>query len=132
MWRDFFCAGTNRRYWWLMAVLMASYVGAVLFAVGYLHSSGSPLVRIAAALAPALPVVGFVLLEVQRIRATDELRQRIELEACMITLAVGAPLLLALGLLDRAGVVHVGLFMAAPVLIAIYLPAQVIAHWRYR
>jgi hypothetical protein len=115
-----------------MALLMTLYAGAILLAVQHLHALGSPLTRAAVALAPVLPVVGFVLLEFQRIRATDELRQRIELEACMISLATGVPLLLALGLLDEAGIVHVGLFMAAPIVLAIYVPAQLFAHWRYR
>jgi hypothetical protein len=115
-----------------MTLLMTLYTGAILLAVQHLHSLGSPLIRAAVALAPVLPVVGFVLLEFQRIRATDELRQRIELEACMISLATGVPLLLALGLLDEAGIVHVGLFMAAPIVLAIYVPAQLFAHWRYR
>jgi hypothetical protein len=132
MWRDFFCAGTNPRYWWLMGLLMALYFGAILFAMLHHDPTGSPLARAAVALAPVLPVVGFVLLELRRIRATDELRQRIELEACMITLAIGVPLLLAIGLLDNAGIVRVDVFMAAPIVLAIYVPAQVFAHWRYR
>ena len=132
MWREYFCAGTSRRYWWQMSLLMTVYVGAILLAVQHLHALGSPLGRAAAALAPVLPVVGFVLLEIQRIRGTDELRQRIELEACMITLAIGVPLLLAFGLLDEAGIVHASLFMAAPIVLAIYVPAQLFAHWRYR
>jgi len=132
MWREYLCAGTSRRYWWQMTLLMTLYVGTILFAVQQLHAPGSPFARVAVALAPVLPVVGFVLLELRRIRATDELRQRIELEACMITLAVGVPLLLAFGLLDEAGIVHIGLFMAAPIVLAIYVPAQMFAHWRYR
>jgi len=132
MWREYFCAGTSRRYWWRMAVLMTLYLGAIVLAVRHVHAVESPLARAAVALAPVLPVIGFVLLEFQRIRVTDELRQRIELEACMITLAVGVPLLLAFGLLDEAGIVHIGLFMAAPIVLAIYVPAQMFAHWRYR
>lgn len=132
MWREYFCAGTSRRYWWRMAGLMTLYLGAIVLAVRHVHAVESPLARAAVALAPVLPVIGFVLLEFQRIRVTDELRQRIELEACMIALAIGVPLLLALGLLDQAGVVQVRMFLAAPVLLAIYVPAQVVAHWRYR
>lgn len=132
MWREYFCAGTNRRYWWRMALLMALYLGAILLSVQPVHAVASPFIRAAVALAPVLPVIGFVLLELQRIRSTDELRQRIELEACMITFAVGVPLLLAAGLLDNAGIVHVGMFLAAPLVLAIYVPAQLLVHWRYR
>lgn len=132
MWLEYFCAGTSRRYWWQMGLLMALYVGAILLAVQHPDTVESTFIRAAMALAPVVPVVGFVLLELQRIRATDELRQRIELEAGMITLAIGVPLLLAFGLLDNAGLVRVGMFMAAPIVLAIYVPAQLFAHWRYR
>ena len=132
MWREYLCAGTSRRYWWQMAVLMALYLAAILLAVRHVPAAGLPLMRAAMALAPVFPVVGFVLLEFRRIRSTDELRQRIELEACMIALAIGVPLLLALGLLDDAGVVHARMFLAAPILLAIYVPAQLFAHGRYR
>ena len=81
MWREYFCAGTSRRYWWRMAVLMTLYLGAIVLAVRHVHAVES---------------------------------------------------LLALGLLDQAGVVQVRMFLAAPVLLAIYVPAQVVAHWRYR
>ena len=132
MWKDLFCAGMTRHHWRRMAVLMTLYLGTILFAVRYMHAFSSPFARAATALAPVVPVIGFVVLEFRRIRATDELRQRIEFEASMIALAVGVPLLLALGLLDDAGVVQVGMSMAAPILIAVYVPAQMIAHWRYR
>lgn len=132
MWRELFCAGTNRRYWWLSALLMIAYVGAILFSFAFSKSVAAPLPRAAVALAPVLPVIGFVVLEFTRIRAADELRQRIELEAATSGLAVGVPLLLALGLLDKAGLVHVDLLAAPLLLIAIYVLAQVRAHWRYR
>ena len=132
MWREFFCAGTNRRYWWLTSALMCAYIGAVLLGLTYGKAITAPLPRIALALAPVPPVLGFVMLEFRRIRATDELRQRIELEAATAALALGVPLLLALGLLDDAGVVHVRMLLAAPALLAIYLLAQLRAHWRYR
>jgi len=40
--------------------------------------------------------------------------------------------LLALGLLDGAGVLPVRMILASPVLIGVYLLAQLWAHWRYR
>ena len=100
-----------------MVLCLGATVLALEFGPGFATSAA----RAAAALAP-----------LQRIRATDELRQRIEFEACMITFAVGVPLLPAVGLLDNAGIVHVGMFMAAPVVLAIYVPAQLFAHWRHR
>lgn len=132
MWREFFCAGTNRRYWWLSGLLMVVYVGAILLSAKLGKTIAGPLPRTAVALAPVLPVIGFVLLEFGRIRATDELRQRIELEAATSALAFGIPLLLALGLLDDAGIVDVDLLAAPLLLLAVYVLAQVRAHWRYR
>jgi len=132
MWREFFCAGTNRRYWWSSAALMVVYVGAILFSVKFGKTISAPLPHIAAALAPVPPVIGFVALEFARIRATDELRQRIELEAATLALALGIPLLLALGLLDDAGIAHPGALTAPLLLVVVYVLAQLWAHWRYR
>jgi hypothetical protein len=132
MWREFFCAGTTRRYWWLSGALMVVYVGAILFSVKFGKTIVAPLPRMAVALAPVPPVIGFVALEFERIRATDELRQRIELEAATSALAFGIPLLLALGLLDDAGIVHVGALAAPLLLVVVYVLAQLWAHWRYR
>ena len=88
--------------------------------------------RAALALSPVLPVVGFVWLEYQRILGTDELRQRMELEAAMVALAIGVPVLLTLGLLDDAGLVRVPSLLATPALLLVYLLAQVWAQRRYR
>ena len=85
-----------------------------------------------AALLPAVLIIGFVLLEFRRVRNTDELRQRMELEAGMLTLAVAVPVLTALGLLDDAGLLEVPLLISVPVLMGIYLTAQAWAHRRYR
>ncbi|MGN6521443.1 MAG: hypothetical protein ACTHK2_18710 [Dokdonella sp.] len=132
MFRDYFCAGTTPRYWRLTAVLMLLYLGGIAVAFRFGPGFTSPFARATAALAPVPPVLGFVLLEFRRIRATDELRQRIELEAATSALALGVPLLLALGLLDGAGVLAVRMILASPLLIGIYLLAQLWAHRRYR
>jgi hypothetical protein len=132
MWREYFCAGANRRYWWLSGLLMVVYVGAILFSTKFGRAVAAPMPRMALVLAPVPPVIGFVALEFARIRATDELRQRMELEAATSSLALGIPLLLALGLLDDAGFTHIGLLLATPLLLAIYVVAQLWAHWRYR
>lgn len=132
MLRDFFCAGTTPRYWRLSALLMLLYLGSIVLALVFGPGFTAPWMRAAAALAPVPPVLGFVVLEFRRIRATDELRQRIELEAATFALALGIPLLLALGLLDGAGVLPLRMIFASPVLIGVYLFAQAWAHWRYR
>ncbi|HEY6941174.1 hypothetical protein [Dokdonella sp.] len=130
--RDYLCAGTTPRYWRLSALLMLLYLGTIVLALVYGPRFAAPSARVAAAVAPVLPVVGFVVLEFRRIRATDELRQRIELEAATSALAAGVPLLLALGLLDGAGVMPVRMIFASPLLIGVYMLAQLWAHRRYR
>jgi hypothetical protein len=132
MLREYFCAGTTPRYWRLSALLMVLYLGTIALALVFGPGFTTPWARAAAALAPVPPVLGFVVLEFRRIRAADELRQRIELEAATTALALGIPLLLALGLLDGAGVLPVRMILASPALIGVYLLAQLRAHWRYR
>jgi hypothetical protein len=81
MLREYFCAGTTPRYWRLSALLMVLYLGSIALALVFGPGFTTPWARAAAALAPVPPVLGFVVLEFRRIRAADELRQRIELEA---------------------------------------------------
>jgi hypothetical protein len=132
MLREFWFAGADRRYWWLSALLMAMYAGTWHIALTLAPTLQPAALRALAVLSPVLPVTGFVWLEYRRIRATDELRQRMELESGVLALAVCVPLLMALGLLDEAGVLDIDLLFAAPVLLSIYLLAQLWAHWRYR
>ena len=131
MWKDYWFAGATRSYWVLSTTLMLAYVLAMLLDV-HLDSGASTLFRVLAALLPAVLIIGFVLLEFRRVRNTDELRQRMELEAGMLTLAVAVPVLTALGLLDDAGLLDVPLLISVPVLMGIYLTAQAWAHRRYR
>jgi hypothetical protein len=129
---EFWFAGATRRYWALSAGLMLLYAGAIHVAVKVAPMLASPALRVSGVLLPVLPLGGFVYLEYLRIRATDELRQRMELEACMLALAAGVPVLMALGLLDNAGLVRIGLLSATPLLVAAYAAAQLWAYWRYR
>ena len=132
MLREFWFAGANRRYWWLSAALMVAYVATLLVALEMAPMLQPAALRAIAVLLPVLPVIGFAWLEYRRIRATDELRQRMELEAGMLALAICVPLLMALGLLDDAGVLDIDLLLATPVLLTVYLVAQLWAHRRYR
>ncbi|TXG80656.1 MAG: hypothetical protein E6R11_00695 [Rhodocyclaceae bacterium] len=131
MWKDFWFAGATRNYWVLSSLLMLGYVLAIT--LGVQLDSGWPMsIRVLAALVPALLIIGFVVLEFRRIRNTDELRQRMELEAGMLTLAVSVPLLSAIGLLDDAGIMEVPFLMSVPALMLIYIAAQAWAHRRYQ
>lgn len=132
MLREFWFAGADRRYWWLSAVLMASYAATLQVALTLAPTLQSAALRAVAVLLPVMPVIGFVWLEYRRIRGTDELRQRMELEAGMLALAICVPLLMTLGLLDDAGVLDIDLLLATPVLLTVYLIAQLWAHRRYR
>jgi hypothetical protein len=132
MFREYWLAGATPRYWWFSSALMLAYLGAIHLATNLAPLAHPPIVRAALALSPVLPVVGFVWLEYQRILGTDELRQRMELEAAMVALAIGVPVLLTLGLLDDAGLVRVPSLLATPALLLVYLLAQVWAQRRYR
>jgi hypothetical protein len=111
---------------------MVAYVATLLVALEMAPMLQPAALRAIAVLLPVLPVIGFAWLEYRRIRATDELRQRMELEAGMLALAICVPLLMALGLLDDAGVLDIDLLLATPVLLTVYLVAQLWAHRRYR
>lgn len=132
MFKELWCAGATRRYWWASALLMVAYVSAFVFATSKMQSIQSPLLRAAAALSPMPFLLAAVYLEYVRIRRTDELRQRMELEAGLLGLVVSILVVMALGLLDGAGVVKLPLLLAAPVMCGIYVVAQVWAHRHYR
>ncbi|MEO5559918.1 MAG: hypothetical protein ABIO49_08790 [Dokdonella sp.] len=132
MFRELWCAGATRRYWWSSFALMLLYSLTIFLALKIAPAAGPSLWRTFSALSPLLPLGGFVYLEYQRIRATDELRQRMELEACMMALVVGILLLTAWGLLGNAGLVPVNPLLAAPLLVATYALAQFCAYWRYQ
>jgi hypothetical protein len=132
MMKEFWFAGATRSYWLLSTALMAAYLATIHFALQLAPELEPVLLRAAAVLSPVFPVAGFVWLEYRRIRGTDELRQRMELEAGMLALAICVPTLLALGLLDRANLLDIDLLLATPVVLAAYVLAQLWAHRRYR
>ena len=131
MFRDYWY-GTTRRYWWVAALLMAGYLPAFIVAAGAGPQIGSPWVRALIAVSPVPFLLGFVWLKYSRLRRTDELRQRMELEAGLVALIASILLLTVLGLLDDLGVVRLPLIAAAPLMGLLYLVAQVWAHRRYR
>ncbi len=132
MLRELWYEGSTRRYWWASGLLMLVYVPACVLAISRIESIQSPLLRALAALAPMPFVLAFGWLEYRRIRRTDELRQRMELEAGMIAFGVSFLVVTVIGLLDNAGVVHMPLLQAIPLMCVIYVAAQIAAHRRYR
>lgn len=132
MFKELWFAGATRRYWWASALLMLAYLPTVIFAMSKVESIQSPPLRALAALSPMPFVLGFAYIEYLRIRRTDELRQRMELEAGLIGLIVSILALTALGLLDNAGVIKLPLLFAPPFMCVAYIGAQIWAHRHYR
>lgn len=132
MFRELWCAGATRRYWWAMTLLMGAYVPTFVFAMSKMASIQSPILRAAAALSPMPFLLAAIYLEYRRIRRTDELRQRMELEAGLLGLVASILVVTALGLLDSAGLVKLPLLLAAPAMCAVYIAAQVWAHRHYQ
>ena len=132
MFKELWCAGATRKYWWASTLLMLGYVPTIVFAMSKMASIQSPPLRALIALSPMPFVLGFVYVEYTRIRRTDELRQRVELEAGLIGLVVSILVLTALGLLDNAGVIELPLLLAAPLMCVFYFCAQIWAHRHYQ
>jgi hypothetical protein len=129
---EYWFAGTTRTYWWWTALLMGAYVGTIVLGALYGRNIDSLGMRAAFVLLPVLPVSGYVWLEYRRILATDELRQRVELEAATLALAIGVPVLLAFGLLDDADILEMDALLSTPLLLTVYICAQWWAHRRYQ
>lgn len=86
-------------------------------------------------LAAALPVPAIAWLayaEWKRLRRRDELRQRIELEAMTIGFGVSFGVVVALVFLDLNGDVNIPLHVAAFVMAACWMGAQIWVRARYR
>lgn len=132
MLKELWCAGATRVYWLWSGALLLVYALTARLSLVVAPTLASPPLKALAALSPIAPVMLFVMLEYRRIRATDELRQRMELEAGMYTIAIALPVLLALVLLDNAGIVDAPLLVATPILLVLYAFAQMWAHQRYR
>lgn len=132
MLKDFWFAGADRRYWRGSAVMTLAYAATLLVSQEFAPTLQPTALRVFAVLSPVLPLLGFTWLEYRRIRATDELRQRMELEAGMLTLAICVPLLLGIGLLDEAGLIEADVLASIALLVTVYLLAQLWAHRRYR
>ncbi|WP_300615941.1 hypothetical protein [Dokdonella sp.] len=132
MFRELWFDGATRKYWWASAFLMLGYLPTIVFAMSKMESIQSPALRALVALSPMPFIAGLAYLEYLRIRRTDELRQRMELEAGMAGLVVSILVLTTLGLLDNAGLVRVPLMLAPPLMCVFYVCAQVWAHRHYR
>lgn len=132
MFKELWCAGATRKYWWALVLLVVAYVPTLIFAISRMKSIESPVLRALAALLPLPFLLATTYLEYMRIRRTDELRQRMELEAGLLALVASVLLVMTLGLLDGAGVIKLPLLFAAPVMCLTYIAAQIWVHRHYQ
>jgi len=72
---------SNKRYNVHVALIMAVYVLLVFFEWPHVKGVTDPVLKIALALVPALPVVGVIVLMGARVLRSDELQQRLHLIA---------------------------------------------------
>jgi O-antigen/teichoic acid export membrane protein len=96
---------TAARYRLRILLLMAIYIGLVLFAWPYAKTASSLPLRTLLALLPTLPVIGVVLVMAQRVVRSDELEQRVHMNALGVATAVVCVLSLLGGFLSAAHVV---------------------------
>jgi hypothetical protein len=97
------------------------------------HVGLSPMARLTLAMIPVALWGGAITFLVLAVRALDELQRRIQLEA--LAIAFPAAMLLGMGVeyLQKAGFARdVGVGDVWPVMVLLYGPALVFAHWRYR
>jgi hypothetical protein len=98
---------TRRIYLRGLLPAMAGYVLAVFLSVWLLKRVDGPLLRTLLALLPVPPILLAMRAVVQRIRNSDELQRRIELEAVSVSALCVSLGYLAAGLLQRARVIDI-------------------------
>ncbi|MCX7360157.1 MAG: hypothetical protein NT015_18710 [Alphaproteobacteria bacterium] len=110
------------------------YVGAV-FASSMAIKHLDPPQWIAAmlALAPMLPAVFMVSVQLRYMRATDEFERRVQSESLLIAAAVVVFASLAYGQLeDLAGFPDVSLMFVFPAFCIVWSVASIVLQWRYK
>ncbi len=129
----------ERRYLFEFLIAMAAYVATVLASIWWLRHHGGELgllAKSALALLPMLPIAGVARAIVRVIRDSDELEQRIDLEAAAIAGLVVGLGYLSLGLLASAEVVHLEASAVAvwvfPALCGTFGIAKCLSAWRFR
>lgn len=88
--------------------------------------------RVLVAALPLPAIVWMARAEIVRLRRRDELRQRIELETMTIAFAVSFGLVVMLAFLDMNGAIDVPMSVAAMLMAACWVGAQVWVRMRYR
>jgi hypothetical protein len=115
-----------------MALSAAVYVLALVFCLRLLRDDMDPTLRLALALAPALPGLVLVASVGMAIARLDEMQRRIQVEAMAI--AFGGTLLVTVtwGLLARVGVAQPNWLWVGLVMMGLWLAGKLWMLWRYR
>lgn len=126
----------HRRYLRDFVLAMTAYVCVLITSIWTLRHVDSNALRAALALAPAVPVVAVARAILHFVHASDELDQKILLEAfslAALALTLGS---FSLGLLVTAQVVSIGagtaLLWILPTYCFLYGMFVALARWRYR
>lgn len=129
----------HRRYLFELLSAMAAYVATVLASIWWLRHHGDELgtfAKAALALLPMLPIAAAARAIVRVIRDSDELEQRIDLEAAAIAGLVVGLGFLSLGLLASAEAVELDASAVAiwvfPALCGSFGIAKCLSAWRFR
>lgn len=127
------CAPVSRRLWLLLYTSVVLLMSVAITASWVLKNFDlGTVARLTVALLPVPAFILFILAEVQVLSRVDELQRRIQLEALAIAFPSAVVMGVALEYLQKAGFVTawtIGDFW--PLIGALYLPAYLIARWRY-
>lgn len=128
--------GLRRRYTRELLLAMGAYVLILFASVWLLHHIDEPALRTIVALLPVPPIAFALRAIVRYIRDSDEMQQRIELEAVCIATAFVSLLYLAGGFLQTAKVIDIpssaALIWLFPLVCITYGLAKVVVARRYR
>jgi hypothetical protein len=124
----------NRRYTVGLTAWLLVY-GALLVAtsLAFNRNAVPPVARIPVALLPMIAGFGLIAIVIQRLRAMDELEQRIQVEGLAFSVALTAMVTFSYGFLElHAGAPALSYFWVWPVLAAGWVIGLFIARTRYR
>ncbi|TWT22279.1 hypothetical protein FQY83_04405 [Luteimonas marina] len=128
--------GVTRRYLRELAASMGAYVLVLSASIWLLRRVDLPLLRVAVAIAPLLPIGFAVRGMVRYMRGLDEMQQRIELESVGVAAVFVSMLYMTGGLLQSARLVHVpgdvAMIWVFPLVCATYGIAKAFVARRYR
>jgi hypothetical protein len=121
-----------KRYAIDMGPVTLFYVASVVAAALLSKRMDPGVLRILAALIPLPSIAWMAYAEMRRLRRRDELRQRVEVEAMTIAFSVSFCVIAMLTFLDLFDALKVSLPVAAIVMAACWIAAQLWVRLRYR